>query len=283
MVRTTPLFSHHDRLCRAAALVKTVCRSSTVPLPMSSTPVKMGRDLSSADAKSTCALDPTDADVDVVPLEFTPPFRRLNVLEELEARAGKEFSADLGSEESAKWLVQVCEDHGVTVVPPVTVPRLLDRMISHWIEPNCIQPTFLYGHPTVMSPLAKSDVDAKVRTETLLEGLAQGGRSVSCRFELFVGGKEIVNAYEELNDPDEQRRRFTEQLKGGENDGHRSDRGKGDEDSQLPDEEFCKALEFGLPPTGGWGMGIDRVVQLLTGMTSIKEVVAFPMVRPSQK
>jgi lysyl-tRNA synthetase class 2 len=90
---------------------------------------------------------------------------------------------------------------------------------------------------------------------------------------LFVGGKEIVNAYEELNDPEEQRRRFRLQLK---------DRDDGDLEAPIPDTDFCDALEYALPPTAGWGMGVDRVVQLMTGATHIREVLAFPVMRPIQ-
>lgn len=94
---------------------------------------------------------------------------------------------------------------------------------------------------------------------------------MAARFELFVGGKEIANAYEELNDPQEQRKRFRLQLQ---------DRQDGDLEVPLPDTDFCDALEYALPPTAGWGMGIDRVVQLMTGATHIREVLAFPVMRP---
>ena len=140
--------------------------------------------------------------------------------------------------------------------PPHNVPRILDHLISTLIEPECVQPTFLVNHPAIMSPLAKTiDPD----------------RKIAGRFELLVNGKEIINAYEELNDPEDQRRRFSVQLQY---------RLGGDNEVPAPDKEFCNALEFGLPPTGGWGMGIDRVVALLAGVPHLRETIAFPTMKP---
>lgn len=154
-------------------------------------------------------------------------------------------------------LLGICGDHHIHVAQPHTVSRILDKLISGLIEPDCVQPTFLLGHPLVMSPLAKDTVDGK-------------GRRIAARFELFVGTRELVNAYEELNDPDEQRKRFLRQQQ---------DRMDGDVEAQIADHRFCDALEYGLPPTAGWGMGVDRVVQLLTENSHIREVLAFPIVR----
>lgn len=154
-------------------------------------------------------------------------------------------------------LLSVCREQNIHVPQPHTVSRILDKLISGLIEPECIHPTFLLGHPLVMSPLAKDTVDEK-------------GRSIAARFELFVGTRELINAYEELNDPDEQRKRFLRQQQ---------DRIDGDGEAQIADHRFCDALEYGLPPTAGWGMGVDRVVQLLTENNHIREVLAFPVVR----
>lgn len=122
----------------------------------------------------------------------------------------------------------------------------MDKLISHFIEPQCVHPTFLYNHPQCMSPLAKSHRDQPGVTE---------------RFELFVAGKELCNAYTELNDPFDQRERFAAQA---------ADQQRGDDEAHGKDEEFCHALEYGLPPTGGFGIGIDRLVMLLTSKPHIR-------------
>ena len=132
---------------------------------------------------------------------------------------------------------------------------MLDKLVGEFIEEKCINPTFIVGHPQMMSPLAKYHRD--------IPGLCE-------RFEAFVCKKEIVNAYTELNDPFDQRLRFEEQARQKE---------QGDDEAQLVDENFCTSLEYGLPPTGGWGMGIDRLTMFLTDHYSIKEVLAFPFMR----
>ncbi|KAF9586397.1 hypothetical protein BGW38_005674 [Lunasporangiospora selenospora] len=190
-----------------------------------------------------------------VELSFQKPFRKINVVEALEEKLGTALP-DLDSE-PVQELLGLCKKNGVYVSAPHTVPRIMDKMISHFIEPECMQPTFLWGHPLIMSPLAK-DIQL------------DSGRTVAGRFELFVAGKEIVNAYEELNDPVQQRSRFTKQQQDKEN---------GDEEAQPMDDAFCGALEYGLPPTAGWGMGVDRVCQILTGSTHIRDVLAFPTMR----
>ncbi|KAF9113810.1 hypothetical protein BGX27_000780 [Mortierella sp. AM989] len=192
---------------------------------------------------------------DTVELSFEKPFRRINIMENLEKKLGIVLP-DLESEPVAE-LLEICKTHRVFVSTPHTVPRIMDKLISHFIEPECIQPTFLWGHPIIMSPLAK---DIKL----------DSGRTVAGRFELFVAGKEIVNAYEELNDPVQQRDRFMKQQ---------SDKDNGDEEAQPMDLAFCNALEYGLPPTAGWGMGVDRVCQILTGSSHIRDVLAFPTMR----
>jgi lysyl-tRNA synthetase, class II len=143
-------------------------------------------------------------------------------------------------------LLALCKRHGIECVAPHTAPRLVDKLISHFIEPMCLHPTFLYNHPQCMSPLAKAHRDQAGVTE---------------RFELFVAGKELCNAYTELNDPFDQRERFAAQA---------ADQQRGDSEAHSKDEDFCTALEYGLPPTGGFGMGIDRLVMLLTGKHHIR-------------
>ncbi|KAG0374585.1 hypothetical protein BGX24_010219 [Mortierella sp. AD032] len=195
------------------------------------------------------------SETDTVDISFEKPFRRINIMECLEEKFGEPLP-DLESEPVAQ-LLDICKKNRVYVSAPHTIPRIMDKLISHFIEPECTQPTFLWGHPIIMSPLAK---DIKLSS----------GRTVAGRFELFVMGKEIVNAYEELNDPTQQRDRFTKQQ---------TDKENGDEEAQPMDQAFCGALEYGLPPTAGWGMGVDRVVQILTGSGHIRDVLAFPTMR----
>lgn len=189
-------------------------------------------------------------------ISFEKPFARIDIVDYLDTYFGLQRTSSVASMGSEN-LQHLCRQQNIHISAPFTEARILDKIISHVIEPRCIQPTFLYNHPLALSPLAKD----------ITYGLK--GR-VAARFELFVAKKEIVNAYEELNDPSEQRCRFEQQAK---------DRQQGDIESPIPDLPFCEALEYGLPPTAGWGMGIDRLVQLLTNAHHIREVIAFPVVR----
>ncbi len=134
--------------------------------------------------------------------------------------------------------------------------RLVDELISTFVEPKLTKPTFLLDYPAEMSPLAKRKRD----NDRLVE-----------RFEAFVNGMEIANAFTELNDPLEQRERFRQQLQ------------ERDEEAEVADEDFLEALEYGMPPTAGLGMGIDRLVMLLTGQSSIREVILFPQLKTKPK
>lgn len=187
-----------------------------------------------------------------IELDFTPPFKRIDILEELRKKTEYSF-ANLNSEETRLELLEVCKKNEVKFAPPYTTPRILDKLIGEFVEVECTQPTFLMHHPIIMSPLAKPH---------------RNDPTLSERFELFVLTKELANAYTELNSPFIQRDNFQQQVK---------DKNGGDDEAQLPDDSFVTALEYGLPPTGGLGIGIDRLVMFLTNQTSIREVILFPM------
>jgi len=199
-------------------------------------------------------------DKDPVEIDFTPPFKRYSMLESLEKLAGiKLGDRDLASEDTRQFLIKECATRAVVCSPPQTTARLLDKLVGEYIEPLCTNPGFITDHPEIMSPLAKYH-----RT---LPGMTE-------RFELFVNGREVCNAYTELNNPLTQRERFAQQMK---------DKEHGDEEAQAIDEGFCTALEYGLPPTGGWGMGIDRLTMMLTDTINIKEVILFPAMKPQDE
>jgi len=198
-------------------------------------------------------------DADPIEVDFTPPWPRFPMIATLEKKLGVTIPKDLYSDETNAFLVKLCADNNVACPPPTTTARLLDKLVGDFIEPDCINPSFICDHPQVMSPLAKWH---------------RGFPGLTERFELFVNGREVCNAYTELNDPKRQRECFADQAK---------DKEKGDEESQAIDETFCVSLEYGLPPTGGWGMGIDRFTMLLTDSINIKEVLLFPAMRPFEE
>lgn len=186
-------------------------------------------------------------------IDFTYPYRRIDIMSELKLHGvSLPNGVNISSDEARDYFDKTCIALNVDCGQPRTTARLLDKLIGEFIEPQCINPTFLCNHPLIMSPLAKNHRDNDQLTE---------------RFELFVAGMEIANAYTELNNPIVQRERFVEQMK---------DKAAGDEEAQDIDETFIDALEYGLPPTGGFGLGIDRLVMLLTNRHTIKDVIAFP-------
>lgn len=191
-------------------------------------------------------------------VDFTPPFKRVSMISSLEQILKVKFpsATELNTPEANKFLSDLCTKHEVECPAPRTTARLLDKLVGEFLEENCINPTFICDHPQIMSPLAKYHRSAAGLTE---------------RFELFVMKKEVCNAYTELNDPAVQRERFEQQA---------ADKAAGDDEAQLVDENFCTALEYGLPPTGGWGMGIDRLTMFLTDNNNIKEVLLFPAMKP---
>ncbi|KAF7586426.1 lysyl-tRNA synthetase [Aspergillus hancockii] len=190
-------------------------------------------------------------------VNWKAPWRRVEMIPALEEATGEKFPPgdQLHTAETGEFLKKVLKKTGVECSPPMTNARMLDKLVGEFIEETCVNPTFITGHPQMMSPLAK------YHRQNV--GLCE-------RFEAFVCKKEIVNAYTELNDPFDQRLRFEEQA---------NQKDQGDDEAQLIDENFCTSLEYGLPPTGGWGMGIDRLVMFLTDNYSIKEVLAFPMMK----
>ncbi|XP_066493100.1 lysine--tRNA ligase isoform X1 [Tiliqua scincoides] len=194
-------------------------------------------------------------------IDFTPPFRIIRMVEELEKVLGVKFPASdqFETEETRTFFDTICEERGIECPPPRTTARLLDKLVGEYLEVSCINPTFICDHPQIMSPLAK--------WHRFQPGLTE-------RFELFVMKKEICNAYTELNDPFRQRQLFEDQAKA---------KAAGDDEAMFIDENFCTALEYGLPPTAGWGMGVDRVAMFLTDSNNIKEVLLFPAMKPEDK
>lgn len=197
---------------------------------------------------------------ELMEIDFTPPFRRVDMMEELERILETKLPnpVELDHPASTEALSQLCIKHQVECPPPRTSSRLLDKLVGQFIEETCLNPTFIMNHPVTMSPLAKYHRSKPGLTE---------------RFECFVAKKEVVNCYTELNDPLEQRARFEQQA---------AQKAAGDDEAQLVDETFCTALEYGMPPTGGIGIGIDRLTMFLTDNNNIKEVLLFPAMRPSE-
>lgn len=191
-------------------------------------------------------------------------FKRVDVVpalqEALTKRCGREIDMmSLLHEDAAPQLQSLLEEVKLNVPTPATAARMLDTLISELVEPDDVEPTFLVHHPTILSPLAKACPDQPLLAE---------------RFELFIGGSEVCNAYSELNDPEEQRRRFELQQRGREG---------GDPEAQRHNDEYCRVLEYGLPPTAGWGIGVDRLVMLLSRSDSIRDVLLYPIVRKQQE
>ena len=186
-------------------------------------------------------------------IDFKGPYRRLSMADAIREHTGEDIS---GADEAA--LRAIAKRQGVHVDNTMGRGKLIDEIFGETVEAKLIQPTFITDYPVEMSPLTK-----KHRSK---EGLVE-------RFELIVNGKEIANAYSELNDPIDQRERFEEQLELGK---------RGDEEAMALDEDFLRALEYGMPPTAGIGIGIDRLVMLLTGQKSIQEVLFFPQMKPEK-
>jgi len=184
-------------------------------------------------------------------IDFAPPYRRVTMREAILEHAG----IDIHGKNEAE-LRAACQSVGVETDDSMGKGKLIDELFGEKCEHHYIQPTFIMDYPVEMSPLTKVHRDDPNYTE---------------RFELMINGTEIANAYSELNDPDDQRHRFEEQLKLG---------ARGDDEAMFIDQDFLRALEYGMPPTSGIGIGIDRLVMMLTNQTSIQEVLLFPQMRP---
>ncbi|TIA77623.1 lysyl-tRNA synthetase-like protein [Aureobasidium pullulans] len=190
---------------------------------------------------------------------FQGPFPRLPFIPTVEKEMGRKFP-DLNDANATQQILDLFTELNIPIPARPTLPRLLDALAGHYIEPLCTDPTFITEHPAVMSPLSKSFTCPKT------------SQLISARAELFIRGNEYANMYEEENSPFAQREKFVEQLK------YREVDGEGDGRAEV-DESYLEALEWGLPPTGGWGMGIDRLVMLFTGQKRIGDVLPFGTLR----
>lgn len=187
-------------------------------------------------------------------IDLSPPWRRISMVDAIKEVVGVDFSADISDEEAHR----LAKEHKVPVEPMMTFGHIVNQFFETFVEQTLIQPTFITGHPVAISPLAKKNDQDPRFTD---------------RFELFIVAREHANAFTELNDPIDQRERFEAQL---------LEREQGNDEAHEMDEDFVRALEYGMPPTGGLGIGIDRLVMLLTDAPSIRDVLLFPLMRERQ-
>ena len=184
-------------------------------------------------------------------IDLTKPFAKRSFFDLLEESVGHDLSKTNKAD-----LAKICKDNGIDNNPNFNIGKMLDELMSKKVEPNLIEPTFIVDYPKILSPLAKKH--------------RNGDPNLVERFELFIGGTEFANAFTELNDPIDQRERLEQQA---------TFRDLGDEEAQVVDENFIQAVECGMPPTGGVGIGIDRLTMLLTSNRWIKDVILFPAMR----
>ena len=199
-------------------------------------------------------LGTTEVSIGDNKVNFKRPFKRISMLDAIKEHTGHDLSSMNESQIRA-----VCKELGVEVNGTMGKGKLIDEIFGEKCESSYIQPTFITDYPVEMSPLCKKHRDNPELTE---------------RFELMVNGKELANAYSELNDPIDQKERFEEQVKLAE---------KGDDEAMFIDHDFVRALEYGMPPTSGMGIGIDRLVMFLCNQPSIQEVLFFPQMKPESK
>jgi lysyl-tRNA synthetase class 2 len=187
-------------------------------------------------------------------IDFKTPYPRVTMTEAIKEHTGYDISG-----KSEQELREICDKLGIETTPSMGKGKLIDEIFGEKCEHHYIQPTFIIDYPKEMSPLTKMHRDNPELTE---------------RFELMVNGKELANAYSELNDPIDQRERFEDQLKLSE---------KGDDEAMFIDQDFLRALEYGMPPTSGMGIGIDRLTMFMTNSPSIQDVLFFPQMKPEKK
>jgi lysyl-tRNA synthetase class 2 len=187
-------------------------------------------------------------------VNLEPKWRRVHMVDAIRETVGVDFWPQMSDEEAHR----LAKEHKVPVEPTHTFGHIVNAFFEHFVEQTLIQPTFVYGHPVAISPLAKKN---------------EADPRFTDRFELFIVAREHANAFTELNDPIDQRERFEAQL---------VEREQGNDEAHEMDEDFIRALEYGMPPTGGLGIGIDRLVMLLTNAPSIRDVLLFPLMRERQ-
>ncbi len=198
------------------------------------------------------AVGVTKLEVEGGSIDLSKQFERSSYMDLLSGAVGQDLT-DATEEE----LKKICSERNLELEKDAHLGRMYEVLMRDLVEPNLMAPTFVTDYPKVISPLAKMRRD--------------GDESIVERFELFVGGAELANAFSELNDPVDQRRRFEAQVEL---------RERGDEEAQSLDEDYLQSMEIGMPPTGGVGIGIDRLTMLLIGKTNIKDVILFPAMRP---
>ena len=185
-------------------------------------------------------------------IDLTPPWNRITMQEGIKQYTGEDFDAV----ESLSEARAIADRLNVEYGDADGIGKIMNLCFEEYVEENLMQPTVVYGHPVEISPLAKQNREKPLTTE---------------RFEIFIYGRELANGYSELNDPIDQKQRFESQLK---------EREAGDDEAHRMDEDFVTALEYGLPPTAGLGIGIDRLVMFLTDSASIRDVLLFPLMKP---
>ena len=188
-------------------------------------------------------------------ISLVPGFKRISMTDAIKEKTGIDFAGDMTFEDAKK----LAEEHHIEIEPHYEYGHIINEFFEKYVEETIVDPTFVYGHPVEISPLARKNPEDPRFTQ---------------RFELFICGNEYANAFNELNDPDDQYERFANQLK---------EKELGNDEANEMDLDYVEALEYGLPPTGGMGMGIDRLVMLLTGQESIQEVILFPQMKPRGK
>ncbi len=189
------------------------------------------------------------------PIELGSPWKRMSMIEAVKEYSGKDFTNVTDLEEARA----IAKELNVAIEPTFGIGKIINACFEEYVEDKLIQPTFITGHPKEISPLAKSNPENPEITD---------------RFEAYIYGREICNGFTELNDPIDQKERFLKQVE---------ERANGDEEANMMDEDFVNALEFGLPPTGGLGIGIDRLVMFLTNSSTIRDVLFFPTMKPIGK